>query len=154
MQAGQGPDPNSEIWLFDLARGQPTQLTFSAGADRRPIWSPDSQRLVFASRRQEATGIYQKVAGGEQPEALLHRSQNVPREDWPLDWSSKGIVYASGSDRESDDLWMLPFDGDRKPYPLVREPGQQDEARVSPNARWLAYTDPQKAGQRCSCRAL
>ena len=82
-----------------------------------------------------------KDAGGRQPEALLHRSQNVPRQDWPLDWSSKGIVYASGSDAESDDLWMLPLDGDKKPYSLVSDRGRQDEARVSPNARWLAYTD-------------
>ena len=86
-------------------------------------------------------GIYVKDAGGGQAEALLHRSQNVPRQDWPLDWSSKGIVYASGTDPESDDLWMLSLDGDRKPYSLVRDPGRQDEARVSPNVRWLAYTD-------------
>jgi hypothetical protein len=138
---GEGPGPNSEIWLFDLARGQPTQLTISAGADRRPIWSPNGQRLVFASRRQDGPGLYQKLAGGVPRETLLLRSPNEYREDWPLDWSSKGIVYASGSDRESDDLWMLPVDGDRKPYRLFSDPGQQDEARVSPNGRWLAYTD-------------
>ena len=154
MQSGRGPDPNSEIWLFDLARGQPTQLTFSAGADRRPIWSPDSKRLAFASRRQEGTGIYVKDAGGRQPEKLLHLSQIIPRQDWPLDWSSKGIVFAIGSDRESDDLWMLPSDGDRKPYPLVREPGPQDEARVSPNARWLAYTDLAKGRKEVLVQSL
>jgi Protein kinase domain len=31
--------------------------------------------------------------------------------------------------------------GDRKPYRIFSDPGQQDEARVSPNGRWLAYTD-------------
>jgi hypothetical protein len=49
-------------------------------------------------------------------------------------------VYESGSDRESDDLWMLPLSGDRKEYPLVRERGNQRDAKFSPNGRWLAYT--------------
>jgi Tol biopolymer transport system component len=102
--------------------------------------------LVFASGRQEAPGMYQKLAGGGQPEALLLRSEAAPRDEhWPSDWSSKGIVYASGRNRESDDLWMLPLKGD--PYPLVREPGQQDEARVSPDAQWLAYTDFANGGR-------
>ena len=137
---GPGIGSNADIWLFDLETSQPTQLTFAVGADRGPIWSPEGRRLVFASGRQEAPGMYQKLAGGDQPEELLLPSPNV-RLDWPSDWSSRGIVYASGRDRESDDLWMLPLDGNRTPYPLVREPGKQDEARVSPDARWLAYTD-------------
>ena len=121
-------------------------------ADSRPSLRSVQGQTVVPSGHPIVNGWFSRRDGrkqsastegcrGRQPEALLHRSQNVPRQDWPLDWSSKGIVYASGSDAESDDLWMLPLDGDQKPYSLVRDPGQQDEARVSPNARWLAYTD-------------
>jgi len=141
MQSPNGPTQNSEIWLFDLAQGQPKQLTFTGGADRRPIWSPDSRRLVFASSRQEGPGLYQKSAGGEHSEELLLRSRTVGWEEhWPADWSPKGILYESGIDNSSIDLWILPVDGDRKPYPVVREGGTQSDAKVSPNARWLAYT--------------
>jgi Tol biopolymer transport system component len=140
MQSPPGPSPDSEIWLFDLARRRPTQLTFSAGADRRPIWSPDGRRLVFASRRREAPGLYQKLVRGQQPEELLLRSQSHERDEyWPSDWSPKGIVYESGSDPEDVELWMLPLDGARKPYPLVSESGNHHGARVSPDGRWLAY---------------
>ncbi|HEX6315738.1 MAG TPA: hypothetical protein VFZ73_12800, partial [Gemmatimonadaceae bacterium] len=70
----------------------------------------------------------------------LLRSETVHRDQhWPSDWSSRGIVYVSGRDAASDDIWMLPLDGDRKAYPLVREPGQQSEARISPDGKWLAY---------------
>ena len=34
---------------------------------------------------------------------------------------------------------MLPIDGDRKPYPVVVEAGQQSDAKISPNGRWVAY---------------
>jgi eukaryotic-like serine/threonine-protein kinase len=140
MQSPVGPDPNSEIWLFDLTQRRSTQLTFVDGADRAPIWSPDGQRLVFASLRLEAPGMYVKNASGGQPEQLLLPSQTVSRdEQWPSDWSSDGIVFLSGRDRQSDDIWMLPLAGDRKAYPLVREPGQQSDARISPDGKWLAY---------------
>ncbi len=59
-----GPDSNSEIWLFDLARGQPTQLTFSAGADRRPIWSPDSQRLAVRVQTPGSNGLLREGCRG------------------------------------------------------------------------------------------
>jgi hypothetical protein len=40
---------------------------------------------------------------------------------------------------EGGDLWILPIDGDRKPYPIVQEPGIQYRARLSPDGRWVAY---------------
>jgi eukaryotic-like serine/threonine-protein kinase len=144
MQSPVGPDPNADIWLFDVAQRRSTQLTFAEGSDRVPIWSPDGQWLVFASLRSGAPGMYRKRASGEQPEERLLASRNVIRDEhWPSDWSSAGIVYTSGLDFDSDDVWMLPLTGDRKPRPLVREPGSQSDAKVSPDGRWLAYTHRQ-----------
>jgi dipeptidyl aminopeptidase/acylaminoacyl peptidase len=140
MHRPGGPNPDADIWLFDLARGQPTQFTFTGGPDRRPIWSPDARRLVFSSARQGGPGLYQKPVGGDQPEELLLRSQIVGWEEyWPADWSSQGIVYESGVDGINVDLWLLPLHGDRKPYPLVSEPGIEGDAKVSRDGRWLVY---------------
>jgi hypothetical protein len=50
VQSPAGPSPDSDIWLFDLARGQATQLTFTIGADGSPIWSADGQTVVFMSQ--------------------------------------------------------------------------------------------------------
>jgi Tol biopolymer transport system component len=140
LQTLSGAEPGSEIWLFDLMRGRPIQFTFSDGSDRAPVWSPDGQQVVFASQRREGPGMYLKGAGGEQPEKLLLPSKTPGwDEHWPTDWSSKGIVFASGKRRDTD-IWILPLDGDRTAYPVVREPGEDSGAEVSPDARWLAYT--------------
>jgi Tol biopolymer transport system component len=60
-------------------------------------------------------------------------------EYWPTDWSADGVLFERGTNRESIDLWMLPIDGDRTPYPVVVDAGQQSDAKISPNGRWVAY---------------
>ena len=147
MQSPNGPSPDADIWLFDLRQSQPKQLTFGGGEDRHPIWSPDGRSFVFASRRPGASGLYQKSVGGDQREDLLLRSQtDLWHEHWPTDWSSKGIVYESGIDRNNLDVWILSV-GNRKPHPVIREPGNQGEAKVSPDGRWIAYTNEEPAGR-------
>jgi eukaryotic-like serine/threonine-protein kinase len=148
LQTLRGAAPNSELWLFDLIRRRPSQFTFSGGSDRAPVWSPDNQRVVFASQRREGPGMYVKGAGGERPEELLLRSDTPGwDEHWPTDWFSKGIVFVKGN-RPDTDIWILPIDGDRTPYPVVREPGEEIDAKVSPNAKWIAYASRVTYGSR------
>jgi eukaryotic-like serine/threonine-protein kinase len=127
------PWSNQDVWMFD-DRGASTQLTFDPASDEGPIWSPDSSRLLFLSRRPAAAGLYQKLASNDKPEELLLPGENL----FPADWSSTGIVYDNGG--PSADLWFLPSAGDRKPYALVEDPLSQVAARFSPNEHWLAYS--------------
>ncbi len=40
-----------DTWLLELGRGTLTRLTFGEGLSLRPIWSPDGERVIFASNR-------------------------------------------------------------------------------------------------------
>jgi serine/threonine protein kinase len=144
------PWANQDVWVFDLDRGRPMQLTFDPATEEHPIWSPDSSRLVYYSGRQGAEGLYQKMASGEKPEELLLQAD---KKAYPLpsDWSSQGILYDSYRSQESGarsgrrpvDLWLLPLAGDHTPKLLVPEAFQ---GRFSPNGRWFAYSS--EAGGR------
>jgi Tol biopolymer transport system component len=141
MQSPAGQSRRPDIWTFDLVRRQATQVTFADGADRAPVWSPDGKRVVFASLRPEAPGMYVKTIDGDAPEELVMSSDLRDWEEyWPLDWSSEGILFERGRNREGIDLWMFPIDGARQAYPVVREPGTQNNGRISPGGKWLAYT--------------
>ena len=37
-------------------------------------------------------------------------------------------------------MWLLPLTGDRKPRPFLQTPFDKIQARISPDARWIAYT--------------
>jgi Tol biopolymer transport system component len=45
------------------------------------------------------------------------------------------------------DIWTLSLESPRTPRPLVQLPGYQISARISPDARWLAY-NLEESGQQ------
>src|SRR5262245_15302575 len=40
---------SSNIWVIDVSRGTSTKVTFNAGRNDFPVWSPDGKSVVFAS---------------------------------------------------------------------------------------------------------
>ena len=46
-------DPDDvDVWIRDLERQTPAQLTFEEGFDGNPLWTPDGARVVFSSSRE------------------------------------------------------------------------------------------------------
>jgi hypothetical protein len=41
--------------------------------------------------------------------------------------------------KTAPDIWVLPLFGDRKPYAYVQTEFQENQPRLSPDGRWLAY---------------
>ncbi len=40
---------NTDVYVYDLARGTLTRLTFDPGEDETPVWIPDGKRVAFSS---------------------------------------------------------------------------------------------------------
>jgi len=114
--ATQRVDPqtgNTDIWLFDLARGASTRFTFHPAIDGAPVWSPDGRRIAFRSTREGAFHLYQKDASGAEEELLL----KTPSNKYPTGWSPDGrcLLYSEQAPRTSTDLCLLPLDGRQPP---------------------------------------
>jgi serine/threonine protein kinase len=133
----------SDLWVLDLSRGTETRFTSDASINGAPVWSPQGDRIVFASsRRGRVFKLYQKAASGSgQDEPLLPNSLN----DAPTQWSRDGrfIVYSEIDPRSKYDIWVLPTEGaaaDRKPIPFLRTEFNELFGQLSPDSHWMAFS--------------
>ncbi len=133
-----GQARNRDIWIFDLARGIKTRFTFDASVDELPIWSPDGSRLLFHSDRKGHYDLYQKTTSGAGYEEILFESP-IPKS--PSDWSSDGkfISYITFEQKTKADLWILPLDGEKKPFVFLQTDFDEGPGLFSPDSRWMAY---------------
>jgi eukaryotic-like serine/threonine-protein kinase len=130
-----GREGQSGVWLIDLGRDVSTRLVPDGSL---PMWSPDGTSFAFTANRPESVGnIYLRRLNGHPDEHLLvHTPELKVVNDWSRD--GKYIVFTTNS-ALTQDLWILPMFGDRKPVPYLQTGWSQIHAQVSPDGRWLAY---------------
>ncbi len=133
-----------DIWVYDVARGVQTKLTFGPVENDAPIWSPDGKWIVytaFDSNLNLHAKLYRKPSDGSgAPELLLSDDQVANATDWSRD--GKYLLYARGPSGNYWEIWALPLEGERKPWLVVPRsaPGSYAyEGHLSPDGRWLAY---------------
>jgi Tol biopolymer transport system component len=127
-----------DLWIRDLVRGVNTRFTFDPAVERTPLWSPDGRRIVFTSRANGPGDLYVKDASGtREPEVLLA----TPDVKYASDWSRDGryLLYTTQAPKTGFDLWALPVEGDKKPFPLVTTRFDELFATFSPNGTYIAY---------------
>ena len=137
-----------DIWVFDVARGVQTRLTFGPVENDNPIWSPDGKWIVYtAIESNTRTKLYRKPSDGSgAEELLLSDDQSVFATDWSRD--GKYVLYSRGPSGNYPEVWALPLEGERKPSLVVPRsaPGSYaDGGNLSPDGHWLAYMSGESA---------
>jgi Tol biopolymer transport system component len=133
---------NSDIWIYDLARGTKTRLTFDEAGDYVPIWTPDSKRIIFCSERAGRQSIFWKSADGT---GKVEQIASVPNGwIWPASLSRDGNTLffgqvITGTTSGGYNIGMLSMEGDRTPKLLLHENYGEFNPQISPDGRWLAY---------------
>jgi Tol biopolymer transport system component len=135
---------HSDLWIHEFARNTSTQLTFARGQDWMAVWSPDGNRIVFASDRDGNFNLYQKDSSGAGNEESLLKSTETK---FPYDWSSDGrfLLYATAPNFS---LWFLPLTGDdHRPVSYLHTDANNSQARFSPDGRFVAYASDVSGGK-------
>ena len=129
-------DQRNDIWVWDFASKNLTQMTFDPGFDRAPVWASDDD-VVYSSQEHGGAGsLFRRRADGAGTAERLTHGPNVqfptsvtPDGKHVLFWdTTRGVMSVTSDTRHVEQpLLMLP------------PPLQPRNAEVSPNGDWLAY---------------
>ena len=137
-------DQENDIWVWDLARGTLTRVTFDPGFDANPVWMPDGRRLVFSSSRAGGGvgSLFWQAADNTGAAERLTQSTTTQA---PTSVSPDGarVVFTDnaglGGPASAGHLLLLTLDKERRVEPLVQTPFVERNGEISPDGRWLAY---------------
>jgi serine/threonine-protein kinase len=136
------------IGVYEWARDTFTRLTFDSANDTKPVWTPDGQRIVFASTRGHGStsNLYWQRSDGT---GEIQRLTDSPNSQSPGSWhpSGKFLVFQEQTGGPSTyDLMILPMEGNEasgwkpgKPTPFLSTPATETDPMFSPDGRWIAY---------------
>jgi eukaryotic-like serine/threonine-protein kinase len=130
----------ADIWIYDVSRGLRTRFTFDPFSDETPVWSPDGNKIAFASSRKRNFNLYMKTVTGAGAEELLLETEE---QKFPSSWSPDGrylAYYVTANPTTGKDVWILPLFGDRKPFPFAQTSFNEGDAEFSPDGHWIAYS--------------
>jgi Tol biopolymer transport system component len=116
-----------------------TRFTTGSDDERNAVWAPDSQSVVFQSRRGAGWGIYRRsAAGGATGDELLYSS---PEAVSPTGFSSDGTLLLMVKGIAADQrVWVLSLTGDKKAVQAF--PGltiSHHSSVFSRDGKWIAY---------------
>jgi serine/threonine protein kinase/Tol biopolymer transport system component len=130
---------NQDLWVYDIAQDTFIRLTSTSVDEGSPTWHPDSSRVSYAKWEPPQHNIFWIPADGSgESEMLFEREvQQAPRS-----WSPDGNLLVFGvrdADTGLHEIWVLPFDEEREPWPLLNTSFDETDAQISPDGKRLAY---------------
>jgi len=133
-----GTQGTQDIWIFDLARGTRTRLTFGPASQIEPAWSPDGKTIVYQSNGKGGWHLYSKASDGSGAERTVMESEDAQAATPKFSPDGRYLVYVMRSS-SSIDVWALPLFGDGKAFPVVQSSFDKGVPNISPDGKWLAY---------------
>ena len=131
-----------ETWIFDAATGAGTKFVSSNWSDFAPVWSPEGDRIAFASTRKSKGAkpdVWMKRVDGTAEEPFLESPDNRTPEDWSPDGRFLSVSATPATGKRNTQLWFAETGGARKVAPFSVNAFFQGNSRFSPDSRFLAY---------------
>ena len=131
LPAGIGRVAASGSWVAGPMR----RLTNNSALDQTPVWSPDGQKIAFASERDGNQEIYVMDANGANTRRLTFNSTD----DYSPAWSPDGRKIAFSSERDGNvEIYVMDTDG-ANPRRLTSNSENDYRPAWSPDGQEIAF---------------
>jgi eukaryotic-like serine/threonine-protein kinase len=124
----------SDIWLYDLDSRASTRLSAEGSANERPEWTPDGTRVLYRTGDGSASSLWWRAADLSGPAVPLLAGSERSVYEGVITPDGRSIVYQVDNDIESK-----PLTGGAAPRVIARSNNLENQARVSPDGRWVAF---------------
>ena len=125
-----------DVWLYDVDRNVETRVTSDPDSEFAAHWLPGGRAIVYSTVRGRNPRLVRRdLATGKEEEVLPAGGFQEAADVSP---DGRTLVYFERPDRGSFGLWALPLSGAEKPRLLLEGPFLQDEARFSPDGRFIS----------------
>ena len=113
-------------------------MTSAGGDSQYPLWTPDSNRVTYGQLMGDFHALVWKPADMSGSAEKLLTSEHLLE---PNSWSPDGKILAFTEHHPSTgaDIWVLPMEGKREPQLFLKTSFNENDAKFSPDGRWLAY---------------
>lgn len=134
-----------DIWIYDPATENHTQLTTFDGEDRQPIWSQDEQSFYYLSEASGTFNVWQKDISGGDPKQLTFFENHPVRflsmsNSGTLAFGFDGELYTMELTGEPKKVAIqINIDDDFTTTQLIDVKGEVSEMAVSPNGKEIAF---------------
>ena len=136
----------TDIWVYEWERDTLTRLTFAGDSNTHPVWTPDGQRIVYASSEKGlAHNLWWIRADGGGDAQRLAQS-NYTQEPWSWSPDGKTLAFHQNNPGTSWDIMTLSVEGNEKtgwkpgePKPFLNTSAGEVVPAFSPDGRWIAY---------------
>ncbi|MEO5988955.1 MAG: protein kinase [Candidatus Eisenbacteria bacterium] len=144
-----------QLWTADLSRRTISRLTRDQNDSSSPVWSPDGQRIAFNNRDTGTEDLYIQLAAGTRPKERVWNAREVDAD--LSDWSADGrYLFFTGIPRAGSpqaQVWVADLGRDSV-HALLHDDFSQEDARLSPDGRWLAYASDESGRFEIYVRAF
>lgn len=124
------------VWILDLLTHQFTR--FAITNDSPAIFSRDGSHVIYIAHTKDGFDANQRsMDGSGKAELLFHSKQGM--DEPTLSRDGRFLLFTTFDVETTFDIWVSPFFGDRTPFPYLQTPAKEEDARFSPNGKWIAY---------------
>jgi serine/threonine-protein kinase len=132
---------SQDIWVYDNARGGRTRLTSSNGINSYPVWTPDSQSVVFQSNgslwwaHADGSSAAQPLTKpSTQPQFPASCSKDNVLLVWDRPTGGGGVIRTVAIDNTGGELRAV-----TEPVPWRPDNHAISYPAFSPDGQWIAY---------------